>query len=76
MKSKITNEKRIEYPVLMQSRKTGVIVLFIGYKSGTVVHGVSEAGHSVGAYIGNGASTYDWDMSYFEKYTGTVELSN
>lgn len=57
------------YPKLMRSRKSGVIVLMQSHEVGTVV----VEGNN-GCKIGDHSTS--WDMPLFEDYSGVVELEN
>lgn len=58
------------YPCIMQSRTSGVVVLFEREGVGVVLAGQSRRGHRVGARC------TDWDTDAFDLFHGTVELKN
>ena len=68
MKSKIVETKQGLYPCLMKSINYGFVVLFISDKKGVIVYTDNEF------YVGRYGDA--WDMTCFETYVGTVELSN
>lgn len=69
MRTCATGPKRQkEYPKLMIQETSGAIVLFSRDSEGTVVHGKSTGGMSVGE------SRASWRMVKFSPYIGTVTL--
>jgi len=58
------------YPKLMQSKLSGVIVLFSKDSHGTVIKGATNKGSEVGQAVSS------FDMDFFVDYDGTIELAN
>jgi len=70
MKSTIQEKsKEITYPCLLQFPASGVIVLMTAARWGTVVHGVSKLGNTVGEHCGN------WNNTGIP-FDGTIILEN
>lgn len=64
--SKECNE--IKYPCLMKGKISGVIVLMTSKKCGTVVHGTSDRGSTIGDYCEN------WGTML--PFNGSITLEN
>ena len=77
MKSKLieekTQDKPLDYPVLMQSKTNGQIVLFTEEKKGTVLNS-GNSGYDVGCHSESWESANNKDT--WQRYTGSVNLSN
>jgi hypothetical protein len=68
MNSKINNGTKLEFPKLMKSKTTELVVLFKSEGIGTVVH--PGIGWRLGEYC------KDFDDRTFQEFTGEVVLSN
>lgn len=69
MKSVVTKAQEVKFPKLMQSSRTGTIVLFREPCVGTVVADPSSA-------LPLGYYSDGWDKSLFTDFHGKIELSN
>ena len=71
MQSKIIEkevEQTVKYPCLMKSTEEDIVVLFTTYGEDPVVWTEDDC-----FILGK---SYDWVMSYFTPFNGTIELSN
>lgn len=62
------SNQKIDYPMLMESPKTGNIVLFSSHEKGMVIFSTGGV-HKMGYYSDT------WGMSCFRPYYGTVVLN-
>ena len=70
------NKNPAPYPKLMRSHDSGVIILFTCKGEGTVVHGISERGYTIGKYHGNwGALGVPFDEIFYD-YDGDICITN
>jgi len=58
------------FPILLKSKTDTRVVLFTSEGVGTVVAGNWNGIYSVGYYFDT------WNMEFFERFTGTVTLTN
>jgi len=64
------SEGSYRYPILLKSKTDTRVVLFTSEGVGTVVAGNWNGIYSVGYYFDT------WNMEFFERFTGTVTLTN
>ena len=69
IKSTITEtETKNEFPKLMKSKTSGIIVFFWDDGVGVVIEGKND---QPSGYYSSG-----WGMDFFEDFSGTIQLSN
>jgi len=68
IKSKVSLASKNDYPKIMKSKNSGLVVLFSKSELGTVILG-NEL-HDCGEF------SDDWDMSSFTDFDGSITLSN
>ena len=69
MRSRITQTERRQFPKLLVSKTTDLVVLFNKDKEGIVLNPDNE-------WPLTGFKESDWEMESFENFRGTIELSN
>lgn len=76
--SEVIEEKEdhveIDFPILMKSKSSPMVVLFMQERQGTIVSPVESTQNSLGNYFTDFSTCYD--KNFWEPFKGKITLSN